>query len=158
MLSLALRLLLRDLRAGELRIMAVSLVVAVASFTTVAFFADRVQQALVRESSQLLGADLVLVSDRPIDARFAAEADRLDLRRTATARFPSMVRAGEASLLTEIKAVEAGYPLKGALPMARSAPCRSRPRAARRGPTNDSRPASDCSPARRSWSATRRCG
>ena len=115
MLSLALRLLLRDLRAGELRIMAVSLVVAVASFTTVAFFADRVQQALVRESSQLLGADLVLVSDRPIDARFAAEADRLDLRRTATARFPSMVRAGEASLLTEIKAVEAGYPLKGAL-------------------------------------------
>jgi putative ABC transport system permease protein len=112
-LRLALRLLLRDWRAGELRVLAVALVVAVASVTTVAFFADRVKQALNREASQLLGADLVLVSDHPHDAKLAAQAQARGLRANQTVRFPSMAVAGERSVLTEIKAVEPGYPLKG---------------------------------------------
>ena len=60
---------LRDWRAGELRVLAVALVIAVASVTSVAFFADRVGQALVRDAHQLLGADLVLVSDHPWQRR-----------------------------------------------------------------------------------------
>ncbi|MGH8707702.1 MAG: hypothetical protein ACREVD_06550, partial [Burkholderiales bacterium] len=62
-MPLALRMLGRDWRAGELRVLAAALVVAVASITSVAFFADRVSRALVRDAHQLLGADLVLVSD-----------------------------------------------------------------------------------------------
>ena len=112
-LRLALRLLLRDWRAGELRVLAVALVVAVASVTTVAFFADRVKQALNREASQLLGADLVVVSDHPLDPQFGARAVALGLRTSQTVRFPSMTMAGERSVLTEIKAVERAYPLKG---------------------------------------------
>ena len=61
----SLQMLLRDWRAGELRVLAMALVVAVASITSVAFFADRVGRALVRDAHQLLGADLVLVSDHP---------------------------------------------------------------------------------------------
>ncbi|MEO8039509.1 MAG: FtsX-like permease family protein [Betaproteobacteria bacterium] len=117
---LALRLLGRDMRAGELRLMAVSLLLAVASFTTVAFFADRVKLALSTEAAQLLGADLVVVSDHPIDATLRAEARRLGLALVDTVRFPSMVVAGDASLLTEIKAVTPGYPLKGRLRFARA--------------------------------------
>lgn len=117
-LRLALRLLGRDFRAGELRLMALSLVLAVASFTTVAFFADRVRQALSREASQLLGADLVVVSDRPIEALLAEEASRLGLSRTATTRFPSMISGATESLLTEIKAAGEGYPLRGRLRIA----------------------------------------
>ena len=64
-LSLPLRMLGRDWRSGELRILALALVVAVASVTSVAFFADRVRQALVRDAHQLLGADLALVADHP---------------------------------------------------------------------------------------------
>jgi putative ABC transport system permease protein len=112
-LRLALRLLLRDWRAGELRVLAIALVVAVASVTTVAFFADRVKQALNREASQLLGADLVVVSDHPHDPTLAAQAQARGLRANQTVRFPSMTVAGERSVLTEIKAVEPGYPLKG---------------------------------------------
>lgn len=115
LVRLALRLLARDYRAGELRVMAVSLVVAVASFTTVAFFADRVKQALTQEASQLLGADLVVVSDKPIEEEYRSAAQRRPLRTTETTRFPSMVTAGEASLLSEIKAIRTGYPLKGRL-------------------------------------------
>jgi putative ABC transport system permease protein len=117
-LRLALRLLGRDFRAGELRLMALSLVLAVASVTTVAFFADRVRQALTQEASQLLGADVVVVSDRPIEALLSEEASRLGLSRTATTRFPSMIVGADNSLLTEIKAVESGYPLRGRLRIA----------------------------------------
>ncbi|HVJ11233.1 MAG TPA: hypothetical protein VNC62_06650, partial [Burkholderiales bacterium] len=70
----ALRMLARDWRAGELRVLAVGLVVAVASLTTVAFFADRVRQALNVEANQLLGADLLVSSDRPIDPAIEARA------------------------------------------------------------------------------------
>jgi hypothetical protein len=42
-MRLALRMLARDWRAGELRVLAAALVVAVASVTSVAFFADRVE-------------------------------------------------------------------------------------------------------------------
>lgn len=117
-LRLAVRLLGRDMRAGELRLMAISLLVAVASFTTVAFFADRVKLALSQEASQLLGADLVVVSDRPLDAAFRNQARDLRLTVVETTRFPSMVVADNASLLTEIKAVAPGYPLKGRLRIA----------------------------------------
>jgi putative ABC transport system permease protein len=98
--------------------MALSVIVAVASFTTVAFFADRVRLALTQEASQLLGADLVLVSDRPIGQTLRDAAADRGLRRVETVRFPSMITAGEVSLLVEIKAVAAGYPLKGHLRIA----------------------------------------
>src|SRR5512145_2072941 len=103
-LALSARLLARDWRAGELRVLAVGLIVAVASLTTVAFFADRVKQALSAEANQLLGADLMLISDRPRELGLAT----VDL-----VRFPSMTVAGESTVLTEIKAVGPGYPLKG---------------------------------------------
>ena len=62
-------MLARDWRAGELRVLAAALVLAVASVTSVAFFADRIGQALARDAHQLLGADLVLVSDQPWPTR-----------------------------------------------------------------------------------------
>lgn len=112
------RLLARDFRAGELRVMALSIVLAVASFTTVAFFADRVKSALTQEASQLLGADLVVVSDHPIADDVRSAATRLARATTETVRFPSMVTAGDASLLVEIKAISTGYPLAGRLRIA----------------------------------------
>ena len=42
-----------------------SLLIAVASVTSVSFFADRVRQGLNREAHQLLGGDLLMVGDRP---------------------------------------------------------------------------------------------
>src|SRR4029077_9984160 len=87
-LALSLRLLARDWRAGELRVLVVGLVIAVTSLTTVAFFADRVRLALSVEASQLLGADLMVISDRPLDPAFAEEARKRGLRTVETVRFP----------------------------------------------------------------------
>jgi putative ABC transport system permease protein len=112
-LALSARLLMRDWRAGELRVLTVALIVAVASLTTVAFFADRVRQALSQEANQLLGADLMVFSDRPIGDPLEARARALGLSTVRLVRFPSMAMAGDNSVLTEIKAVGEGYPLKG---------------------------------------------
>lgn len=87
--ALALRLLLRDLRAGELMLIVLALVVAVASVTTIGFFADRVHLALARQANLLLGADLVLIADRPPPAAFEAEARRRGLAVVSMLRFPA---------------------------------------------------------------------
>ena len=73
-LTLALRLLARDWRAGELRVLIAAIVLAVASVGTVGFFADRVKAGLAQQANLLLGADLMISGDRPLPATFADEA------------------------------------------------------------------------------------
>ena len=63
------RMLARDWRAGEVRVLAVALVVAVASITSVAFFADRVSRALVRDRAL---ADRTMVLFSPSHDQVAA--------------------------------------------------------------------------------------
>ena len=126
------RMLVRDWRAGELRILAAALVIAVASVTSVAFFADRIGQALERDAHQLLGADLVLASDRPWREEVAAEIRSRGLEDAAALNFMSMAVANGQNLLAGVKAVTPAYPLRGRL---RIAPAPGAPDApAERGP------------------------
>jgi hypothetical protein len=62
---LAWRQTLRDFRAGELRLLAVAVMLAVAALTAVGFFADRLNTGLARDARQLLGGDAVVGSDKP---------------------------------------------------------------------------------------------
>ncbi|OIQ95740.1 FtsX-like permease family protein [mine drainage metagenome] len=117
-LRLMLRMLLRDARAGELTVLGLALVVAVTSLTSVSFLSDRVAGALMLESHQLLGGDLLLSSDHPWAAATREQAGRDGLALVDSVSFPSMVSAAGSSQLAEIKAVAAGYPLRGALRMA----------------------------------------
>jgi len=78
-----------------LRVLAAALLVAVASITSVAFFADRVGAALVRDAHQLLGADLVLVSDHPWQRGLAEEIPRRGLEHAESTTFISMAMAGD---------------------------------------------------------------
>ncbi len=116
--TLSLRMLRREWRAGELRVLAAALVIAVASVTSVGFFTDRVGRALARQANILLGADLAVISDHPLDAGFEREALRRGLQTARTLSFPSMVLHGERAQLAEIKAVSRNYPLRGQLRVA----------------------------------------
>ena len=116
--ALPLRMLGRDWRAGELRILALALVIAVASVTSVAFFADRVRKALLREAHQLLGADVVLTADHAWRNEIRDEIARRGLKLAETTTFISMARLGERSQLVGVKAVTGGYPLRGNLRIA----------------------------------------
>lgn len=108
-------MLARDWRAGELRVLVFALIIAVGGMTTVGFFADRVQLALSRQGNQLLGADLIIFSDHPLSPDYGEEAKRRGLDTSTAIKFPSMTARGDESLLTEIKAVTSGYPLRGDL-------------------------------------------
>jgi len=116
--ALSLRMLRREWRAGELRVLAAALVIAVASVTSVGFFTDRVGRALAQQANRLLGADLALIADHPLDAGIEREALRRGLRTAHTLSFPSMVLHGERAHLAEIKAVSRNYPLRGQLRVA----------------------------------------
>ena len=118
------RMLARDARAGELRILVAALVIAVASVTSVGFFADRIGRALNQESHQLIGADFVVSSDRPLPDALSDAATARGLRVARAINFPSMSSAGDKTHLAGFKAVSAGYPLRGTL---RVAPDRNQP-------------------------------
>jgi putative ABC transport system permease protein len=136
-LRLALRMLRRDWRAGELRVLVAALILAVASVGTVGFFADRVKGALTRQANLLLGGDLMITGDRPLPPAYGERAQADGLATTPVIRFNSMVHVagntvagsaagpdsvrGDASpssvaaVLTDVKAVGPGYPLRGAV-------------------------------------------
>ena len=117
--ALAVRQTWRDFQAGELRLLAMAVVLAVAALTAVAFFADRLNAGLARDARQLLGGDAVVTSDQPAPARLAQRAQALGLQTATSASFPSMGRApqtrGGASRLVAVKAVSPNYPLRGQL-------------------------------------------
>lgn len=117
-LFLALRLLAREWRAGELRILLAVVALAVAGLTAVAFFTDRARVSLTREANVLLAADLVLSADHAIDPAFEAAARRLGLAATHSTALLSMARGDNRVRLAGIKAVGTGYPLRGHLRIA----------------------------------------
>ncbi|MBI5439057.1 MAG: FtsX-like permease family protein [Nitrosomonadales bacterium] len=113
LLRLSLNLLRRDWRAGEWRVLLLALVLAVGSLATVGLFADRVRLALQQEATSLIGADLRIVSARPLPPAYRAAAQANGLRTVESLAFLSMVAHREQTLLSEIQAVGAGYPLRG---------------------------------------------
>lgn len=119
MLFHSLQMTRRDWRAGELRFLLVALIVAVASLSSVGFFIDRMRAGLNRDAHQLLGGDLVINADQPINGEWRTEAQGRGLTLAQTVAFPSMAIVGEGdnavSLLTSVKAVSDGYPLRGGL-------------------------------------------
>jgi len=113
------RNLWRDLRSGELNLLVVSVVLAVAALSAVGFFSDRLQAGLWRDARQLIGGDAVVVSDKPSAENFLQKAKELGLKTNLTLSFPSMARADDAqggeTKLVALKAVSEGYPLRGQL-------------------------------------------
>jgi len=87
-------------------------------------FGESVNNALLRDARQLLTADIVVESGFPFDEALNTELEQLqteeDVEIARTYQFISIVRLteGEGSLLTDIKAVAAGYPFYGEVQLA----------------------------------------
>lgn len=105
----------RDWRSGELTLLLAALIIAVASIAAVGFFVDRLRVALDLQASQLLGADIVVRSQRAIPDEYAEKAQSLGLAVAQTVSFPSMVSHEGAPRLASVKAFSARYPLRGEL-------------------------------------------
>ncbi|NYT63121.1 ABC transporter permease [Alcaligenaceae bacterium] len=112
---LGLRALRRDWHSGEIRLLLLALVIAVAAVTSVGFLADRVGRALERDSAQMLGGDLALQADEALPDAFFDQARALGLDTAQTLQFPSMVSSEGHAQLVALKAVSQAYPLRGQL-------------------------------------------
>jgi putative ABC transport system permease protein len=106
-------MLAREWRAGELRVLVAALLVAVTAMTAVVFFTQRVARAVDAQGAELLAADLVLRSGRPIAGHVFEDARARGLAVTHKQSFASVVLAGDASALADVEAVADGYPLRG---------------------------------------------
>jgi len=112
-LRLALRTLGREWRSGELGVLLLALSVAVAALTGVGFLVSRISAAVALQASSVLAADLRLGSPQPLDEAYFTEAGRRGVRSARSTSLLSVVFNGDASQLTNIAAVTAGYPLRG---------------------------------------------
>ena len=114
-MRLAWRLFRRDLAAGELTLLLAALILAIAATTTLRFFSSSLEEAIRQQAAQLIGADLVLSSSRSLRPEWSQEAATLGLSQTTLLEFVSMAQQGDSFQLSSVKAVSAGYPLRGEL-------------------------------------------
>jgi putative ABC transport system permease protein len=113
--NLALRLLWRDSRSGELTLLILALIIAVSSSTAIALFSERLQRTMTHQAAELLGADLVIASPEVITPEWLEQASQLHLTTARTAEFPSVLIEHDELLLTSVKAISNTYPLRGFL-------------------------------------------
>ncbi|MDN8663652.1 ABC transporter permease [Stenotrophomonas indicatrix] len=109
------RALRREALAGDLLTVFAALVLGVAVMTAVGTLVNRVNLALTGSAAEMLGGDLGVAGRDDPPAAFVEEAQRRGLAHTRLASFGSVLFQGDASQMASIKAVEAGYPLRGAL-------------------------------------------
>ncbi|MCP3999874.1 MAG: FtsX-like permease family protein [Gammaproteobacteria bacterium] len=116
-LRFALRSLSRDLKAGELTVLVVAIVLAVTSMTAIGFFTDRVARAVQAQAAETLAADLVIRSPAAIAEQNITAGMAAGLRTASVLDFPTVAIAGdtgkEGRSLALVTAVSSGYPLRG---------------------------------------------
>ncbi len=113
--TLALRQLLRDARAGELRVLFFALLIAVAASTAIGYFGARLNDAMLLRATEFLGADLVLRGSAPAEPEQVEAGEQLQLRHARLVEFSSVVATADNLQLTSVKAADDSYPLRGEL-------------------------------------------
>lgn len=117
MSAVAWRIARRELRGGlgGFRVFLACLALGVAAIAAVGTVRDTLEDGLAREGAVLLGGD----AEIELTYRFAEPAERAWMDGAGTVSeivdFRSMAVAGEERGLTQVKAVDAAYPLLGAL-------------------------------------------
>ncbi|WP_278452865.1 ABC transporter permease [Stutzerimonas kunmingensis] len=113
--ALAYRQLLRDARAGELRVLFFALVIAVAASTAIGYFGARLNGAMLLRASEFLGADLVLSGSAPAAPAQIEAGTAQGLAHAQVVEFSSVIATDEDLQLASVKAASNGYPLRGTL-------------------------------------------
>ena len=112
---LALRQLLRDARAGELRVLFFAVLVAVAASTAIGYFGARLNGAMLLRATEFLGADLVLDGSTPARDEQVRVGRALGMQHARVVEFSSVIATDNGIQLSSIKAADDNYPLRGEL-------------------------------------------
>ncbi|MDF3011821.1 MAG: transporter permease, partial [Cellvibrio sp.] len=90
-MMLAINLLRRNWRSGELKLLGFSLLLAVSVLSGIAVFTNRLETTLISESNSVLGADYIVRGSQPHDPEWPVIAQQENIRQTQAALFSSMV-------------------------------------------------------------------
>ncbi|MSQ99944.1 MAG: FtsX-like permease family protein [Gammaproteobacteria bacterium] len=120
-IPLAIRLLSREWKSGELGVLLMALTIAVGALTGVGFLVNRITQSVKFQANEVLAADLRIEAADRLNEKYLQEAKQRNLVSAATTTVFSVVFREDLSQLTNVRAVSAGYPLRGTLGVATEA-------------------------------------
>ncbi|NRB78305.1 MAG: hypothetical protein HRU38_06510 [Saccharospirillaceae bacterium] len=114
---LALNLLFKYFKNGQLNVLILAMIVAVASVSAIGIFSERFTKSMSKQSNQLLAADRLVSGSKPIDKNWKTIANNIDkdFEFSNIIEFNSMVQNEDSTLrqLSNVKAVDDSYPLRG---------------------------------------------
>lgn len=112
-LMFSFRLLISEIRTGKMTVILLALILAVTSATIISVFSQRLDNAMLNKSTEILGADLRIQSSESISGQWYQQAQGMGLSIATTLEFPSVILFNEDMSLAAVKAVSNEYPLKG---------------------------------------------
>jgi putative ABC transport system permease protein len=115
---IAWRLFIRELSQGQLLLIVLAITLAVLSVTGLSRVSERLQVAINGEAANFIAADRIIDSPVVLDDKILTLADTLGLAHVTNMQFNSMVYSGDKFQLVTVKAVGAGYPLRGEIELA----------------------------------------
>jgi len=113
--NVAWRLFWRELKRGELWVIAFALCLAVFTVVSLSGITESVRSALAQRSANFIAADKILRSSLPFNEEIFAKAATLGIQSAKQVQFSTMVFAGNEMQLVSVKAVSSSYPLRGSL-------------------------------------------
>lgn len=115
LLILSLRLLRKELKSRELRLIFLAVMLAVTALSSLQIYTDRIARALTAQTAQLIGGDIVLRSTIPIPKNVLEEAKRYGLKTSEQMSIPTMLSYGDRFQLVNLKVIDDHYPLRGTI-------------------------------------------
>ncbi|MEN4982002.1 ABC transporter permease [Acinetobacter modestus] len=108
-------LLLQSFRTGGLYLLIIALSLAISATTALKFSNTQVQNAVSLQAAEMLGADLVLSDNDPIESKWVQKAQQLHLKQAPVTLFGSMAHTQDQFVMVNVKAVDEHFPLRGKL-------------------------------------------
>ncbi|MCR4532389.1 ABC transporter permease [Acinetobacter venetianus] len=111
-------LLLQSFRTGGLYLLIIALSLAISATTALKFSNTQVQNAVTLQAAEILGADLVLSDNQPIQENWHEQAKKLNLKQASVTLFGSMAHTQDQFVMVNVKAIDGAFPLRGQLEIA----------------------------------------
>ncbi len=96
-------------------LMLIATVITIAIVNASQLITQRISLLLDRQASELLAADLVVISNQPFVDAYARQARSLGLQVSTTTSLTTAIFIDDDAQLVELKAVDRSYPLRGQL-------------------------------------------
>ena len=108
-------LLTQSFKSTGFYLLLIALILAISATTALKFSNEQIQNAVALQAAEMLAGDLVLSDNAPIEQRWKDQANTLDLQQSEVTMFGSMAHTTDQFVMVNVKAIDASFPLRGAL-------------------------------------------